>query len=285
MAINRIHATIIIISATICDMSKPALLNVAVIAANVGATELEFAVKKVHKLDVMKKGPTDYVTEVDQRVEAMVFEKIKEYYPDDNFLGEESGHEINTSDTTWILDPIDGTTNFIHGYPQYCISLACVVNGQTQHAVIIDPTRREEFSASKGKGAELNGERIRVSKRNGLKDALIGNTSHVNETQNYNFENIATFRALYKHGLTIRRSGCSALDLAYVAVGRLDGFWANGLGVWDVAAGMLIAEESGALTSDFEGNPDYTKSDHYLCATPKCFKPMLEAIKPNFKAN
>ena len=285
MAINRIHATIIIISATICDMSKPALLNVAIIAANVGATELEFAVKKVHKLDVMKKGPTDYVTEVDQRVEAMVFEKIKEYYPDDNFLGEESGHEINTSDTTWILDPIDGTTNFIHGYPQYCISLACVVNGQTQHAVIIDPTRREEFSASKGKGAELNGERIRVSKRNGLKDALIGNTSHVNETQNYNFENIATFRALYKHGLTIRRSGCSALDLAYVAVGRLDGFWANGLGVWDVAAGMLIAEESGALTSDFEGNPDYTKSDHYLCATPKCFKPMLEAIKPNFKAN
>ena len=285
MAINRIHATIIIISATICDMSKPALLNVAVIAANVGATELEFAVKKVHKLDVMKKGPTDYVTEVDQRVEAMVFEKIKEYYPDDNFLGEESGHEINTSDTTWILDPIDGTTNFIHGYPQYCISLACVVDGQTQHAVIIDPTRREEFSASKGKGAELNGERIRVSKRNGLKDALIGNTSHVNEKQNYNFENIATFRALYKHGLTIRRSGCSALDLAYVAVGRLDGFWANGLGVWDVAAGMLIAEESGALTSDFEGNPDYTKSDHYLCATPKCFKPMLEAIKPNFKAN
>ena len=285
MAINGIHVTIIIISATICDMSKPALLNVAVIAANVGATELEFAVKKVHKLDVMKKGPTDYVTEVDQRVEAMVFEKIKEYYPDDNFLGEESGHEINTSDTTWILDPIDGTTNFIHGYPQYCISLACVVNGQTQHAVIIDPTRREEFSASKGKGAELNGERIRVSKRNGLKDALIGNTSHVNEKQNYNFENIATFRALYKHGLTIRRSGCSALDLAYVAVGRLDGFWANGLGVWDVAAGMLIAEESGALTSDFEGNPDYTKSDHYLCATPKCFKPMLEAIKPNFKAN
>ena len=284
-AIHRIHITIIIISATICDLSKPALLNVAIIAANVGATELEFAVKKVHKLDVMKKGPTDYVTEVDQRVEAMVFEKIKEYYPNDNFLGEESGHEINTSDTTWILDPIDGTTNFIHGYPQYCISLACVVNEQTQHAVIIDPTRREEFSASKGKGAELNGERIRVSKRNGLKDSLIGNTSHVNATQNYNFENIATFRALYKHDLTIRRSGCSALDLAYVAAGRLDGFWANGLGVWDVAAGMLIAEEAGALTSDFQGNPDYTKSDHYLCATPRCFKPMLEAIKPNFSAN
>ena len=149
-------------------MSKPALLNVAILAAKVGAAELEFAVKKVHKLDVIKKGPTDYVTEVDKKVESIVFEEIKKYYPEDNFLGEESGHEVNTSNTTWILDPIDGTTNFIHGYPQYCISLACVVGDQTQHAVIIDPTRREEFSASRGKGAELNGERIRVSKRSSL---------------------------------------------------------------------------------------------------------------------
>ena len=106
-------------------MSKPALLNVALIAANIGAAELEFAVKKVHVLDVMKKGPTDYVTEVDRKVEDMVFEEIKKYYPEDNFLGEESGHEVNNSQTTWVLDPIDGTTNFIHGYPQYCISLAC----------------------------------------------------------------------------------------------------------------------------------------------------------------
>jgi|TARA_B110000967_G_scaffold108675_1_gene111384 myo-inositol-1(or 4)-monophosphatase len=264
-------------------MSKPALLNVALIAANIGAAELEFAVKKVHVLDVMKKGPTDYVTEVDTKVEEIVFDEIKKYYPEDNFLGEESGHEVNNSDTTWVLDPIDGTTNFIHGYPQYCISLACVVNGQTQHAVIIDPTRREEFSASRGKGAELNGERIRVSKRAGIKDALLGNTSHINESQNYSFDNIASFRALYKHGLTIRRSGCSALDLAYVAAGRLDGFWANGLSIWDVAAGLLIAQESGALTSNFVGNPDVTDSDHYLCASPKCFKSMLEAIQPNFQ--
>ena len=265
-------------------MSKPALLNVALIAANIGAAELEFAVKKVHVLDVMKKGPTDYVTEVDRKVEDIVFEEIKKYYPEDNFLGEESGHEVNNSDTTWVLDPIDGTTNFIHGYPQYCISLACVVKEQTQHAVIIDPTRREEFSASRGKGAELNGERIRVSKRKNLTDALLGNTSHINESQNYTFDNISAFKSLYKHGLTIRRSGCSALDLAYVAAGRLDGFWANGLSVWDVAAGLLIAQEAGALTSDFVGNPDVTDSDHYLFATPKCFKQMIEAIQPNFTA-
>ena len=266
-------------------MSKPALLNVALIAANIGSAELEFAVKKVHKLDVMKKGPTDYVTEVDLKVEEIVFEEIKKYYPEDNFLGEESGHEINNSETTWVLDPIDGTTNFIHGYPQYCISLACVVSGQTQHAVIIDPTRREEFSASRGKGAELNGERIRVSKRGSLKDGLLGNTSHTNSDQTYTFDNMAAFRELYKVNLTIRRSGCSALDLAYVAAGRLDGFWANGLAIWDVAAGMLIAEESGALTSDFLGNPNFKDGDHFLCATPKCFKAMLEAIKPNFKSH
>ena len=132
-------------------MSKPALLNVAIIAANVGATELEFAVKKVHKLDVMKKGPTDYVTEVDQRVEAMVFEKIKQYYPNDNFLGEESGHEINTSDTTWILEPIDGTTNFIHGYPQYCISLACVVNEKTKHAALFFKLEGKNLVHPRGK--------------------------------------------------------------------------------------------------------------------------------------
>jgi len=264
-------------------MSKPALLNVALIAANLGAHELEFAVKKVHKLDVMKKGPTDYVTEVDLKIEEMVFEEIKKYYPEDNFIGEETGHEVNNSDTTWVLDPIDGTTNFIHGYPQYCISLACVVNGHAQHAVIIDPTRREEFSASRGKGAELNGERIRVSKRMNLKDSLLANTSHSNETQAYTFDNISAFKELYKSNLTIRRSGSSALDLAYVGAGRLDGFWAHGLGVWDVAAGLLIAEEAGALISDFTGNPDCRKGDHYLCATPKCFKPMLEAIRPNFK--
>jgi myo-inositol-1(or 4)-monophosphatase len=266
-------------------MSNPALLNIAILAANLGATELEFAVKKVQKLDVMKKGPTDYVTEVDQKVEQLVFEEIKKYYPEDNFLGEESGHEINNSNTTWVLDPIDGTTNFIHGYPQYCISLACVVDNKTKHAVIIDPTRREEFSASKGKGAVLNGERIRVSKRANLKDALVGNTSHVKESQKYSFDNIATFRALYKNSLTIRRSGCSALDIAYVAAGRLDGFWANGLAIWDVAAGMLIAEEAGALTSNFLGDPNFNDGDHFLCAAPKCFKPMLEAIKPNFKTN
>ena len=137
-------------------MSQPALLNVALIAARIGASEIEFGVKKVHSLQIQKKGPTDYVTEMDQKIESKVFAEIKKYYPEHNFLGEEFGHEVNNSNTTWILDPIDGTTNFIHGYPHYCISLACKVDNKLEHAVIIDPARREEFTASKGKGAQLN---------------------------------------------------------------------------------------------------------------------------------
>ena len=263
-------------------MSKPALMNVALMAARLGSRELEFAAKKVHAMKISKKGPTDYVSEADRKIELLVFEEIKKFYPEHNFLGEEFGHEINNSNVTWILDPIDGTTNFIHGYPQFCLSLACKVDDVILHAVIIDPTRREEFTASKGGGAELNGEKMRASSLPNLTDSLIANSSHEHPNQSYTFENIATFRALYKHSLTIRRSGCTALDLAYVGAGRLDGFWGNGLGNWDVAAGMLIAEEGGALTSDFEGNPTYLAGDHVLCAAPKCFKPMLQAIKSNF---
>ena len=148
--------------------------------------------------------------------------------------------------------------------------------------MIIDPARREEFTASKGKGAQLNGERIRASIRPNLKDALIANSSHSTPEQSYKFKNIETFRDLYKHGLTIRRSGSSALDIAYVAAGRLDAFWGNGMGIWDFAAGILIASESGALVSDFTGNPDCLDGDHILCAAPKCYKQMFKSIKSNF---
>ena len=234
------------ISITICEMNQPALLNIGLMAARKGAVELEFAVKKLHKLKVEKKGSTDYVTEVDRRVEQIIFEDIKSYYPEHNFLGEESGEEINNSNVTWILDPIDGTTNFINGFPHYCISLCASVDGVPTHGVIIDPTRREEFSASKGKGAQLNGERIRVSDQKNLTDALLSCSSRSTPEQNYKYNLLGTFMELYKNEITIRRTGCSALDLAYIGAGRLDGFWGNGLKPWDVAAGIVIAEEAGA---------------------------------------
>ena len=272
------------ISITICEMNQPALLNIALMAARKGAVELEFAVKKLHKLKVEKKGSTDYVTEVDRRVEQIIFEDIKSYYPEHNFLGEESGEEINNSNVTWILDPIDGTTNFINGFPHYCISLCASVDGVPTHGVIIDPTRREEFSASKGKGAQLNGERIRVSDQKNLTDALLSCSSRSTPEQNYKYNLLGTFMELYKNEITIRRTGCSALDLAYIAAGRLDGFWGNGLKPWDVAAGIVIAEEAGALLSDFNGNPKYYGSENIVCCSPKCFKPILQAVESNLES-
>ncbi len=271
------------ISITICEMNQPALLNIGLMAARKGAVELEFAVKKLHKLKVEKKGSTDYVTEVDRRVEQIIFEDIKSYYPEHNFLGEESGEEINNSNVTWILDPIDGTTNFINGFPHYCISLCASVGGVPTHGVIIDPTRREEFSASKGKGAQLNGERIRVSDQKNLTDALLSCSSRSTPEQNYKYNLLGTFMELYKNEITIRRTGCSALDLAYIAAGRLDGFWGNGLKPWDVAAGIVIAEEAGALLSDFHGNPKYHGSENIVCCSPKCFKPILQAVESNLE--
>ena len=272
------------ISITICEMNQPALLNIGLMAARKGAVELEFAVKKLHKLKVEKKGSTDYVTEVDRRVEQIIFEDIKSYYPEHNFLGEESGEEINNSNVTWILDPIDGTTNFINGFPHYCISLCASVDGVPTHGVIIDPTRREEFSASKGKGAQLNGERIRVSDQKNLTDALLSCSSRSTPEQNYKYNLLGTFMELYKNEITIRRTGCSALDLAYIAAGRLDGFWGNGLKPWDVAAGIVIAEEAGALLSDFNGSPKYHSSENIVCCSPKCFKPILQAVESNLES-
>ena len=271
------------ISITICEMNQPALLNIGLMAARKGAVELEFAVKKLHKLKVEKKGSTDYVTEVDRRVEQIIFEDIKSYYPEHNFLGEESGEEINNSNVTWILDPIDGTTNFINGFPHYCISLCASVDGVPTHGVIIDPTRREEFSASKGKGAQLNGERIRVSDQKNLTDALLSCSSRSTPEQNYKYNLLGTFMELYKNEITIRRTGCSALDLAYIGSGRLDGFWGNGLKPWDVAAGIVIAEEAGALLSDFHGSPKYHGSENIVCCSPKCFKPILQAVESNLE--
>ena len=271
------------ISITICEMNQPALLNIGLMAARKGAVELEFAVKKLHKLKVEKKGSTDYVTEVDRRVEQIIFEDIKSYYPEHNFLGEESGEEINNSNVTWILDPIDGTTNFINGFPHYCISLCASVDGVPTHGVIIDPTRREEFSASRGKGAQLNGERIRVSDQKNLTDALLSCSSRSTPEQNYKYNLLGTFMELYKNEITIRRTGCSALDLAYIGAGRLDGFWGNGLKPWDVAAGIVIAEEAGALLSDFHGSPKYHGSENIVCCSPKCFKPILQAVESNLE--
>jgi len=262
-------------------MSKPALLNVAIIAANIGAAELEFAVKKVHKLNVMKKGPTDYVTEVDRRVEEIVFEKIKEYYPDDNFLGEESGHEVNTSETTWILDPIDGTTNFIHGIPQFAVSIGLCKNKVPILGVVYDPFKNELFCAEKGKGALMNDKKIRVANCSSLKSAVLG-TGIPYRKKDHSGVYIETLRTLMDARCgSIRRLGAAALDLAYVASGRLDGFWEFNLKPWDIAAGSIIVSEAGGHISDIKNTGGYFDSGNVLAANLSLHQSIINELQEN----
>ena len=190
---------------------------------------------------------------------------------------EGSGKDI---ESMWVIDPLDGTTNYIHGFPYYAISIAYIEKGKTLHALVIDVARQDEFTASLGRGAYLNDRRIRVSKLKGLSGSLLSNSSHDTDTGKIRHDNMSTFRSLYSNGLTIRRTGSAALDMANVAAGRLDGFWGSGLGMWDIAAGGLLVQEAGGLVSDYFGNPDYIDGDNIICSNNKCFKPMLQSIKP-----
>ncbi|MDA9867146.1 inositol monophosphatase [Gammaproteobacteria bacterium] len=264
-------------------MSVQALLNVNQLAARKGANELEFAVKKVHNLDASKGGPDGYLKAIIQRVEGIVIDEIRKFYPEDNFLGAETGSEINNSNITWVLKAIDGEVNFINGYPHFALSLCSLIDEVPTTAVIIDPIRREEFSASKGSGSDLNNGKIRVSKQQGLNDSILSyfTTKEISKEYVYDFEK--TYKELANQDLAIRNSGSVALDLAYVATGRIDGMWAHGVKLWDVAAGLLIAQESGALISNFNGDPKYLKSDHFVCSTPKVYKSILKSVKPYFK--
>ena len=258
-------------------------VNIALEAARAGCKELLSYAYRLDQLDVKEKGPTNYVTQLDKRVESIIIDSLKTIYPRHTYISEEAGRLEGFGkdiDSMWIIDPLDGTTNYIHGFPYYAISIAYVEKGKTLHALTIDVSRQDEFTASLGRGAYLNDRRIRVSKRNGLKGALLSNSSHDTDSGRVRHDNMATFKSLYSEGLTIRRTGSAALDMANVAAGRLDGFWGSGLGLWDIAAGGLLVQEAGGLVSDYFGAPNYLDGDHVICAANKCFKPMLQSIKP-----
>jgi myo-inositol-1(or 4)-monophosphatase len=264
-------------------MSIQALLNVNQIAARKGASELEFAVKKVHSLDASKGGPDGYLKAIIRRVEGIVIEEIRKFYPEDNFLGAESGSEVNNSNITWVLKAIDGETNFINGYPHFALSLCSLIDEVPSTAVIIDPLRREEFSASKGSGADLNNGKIRVSKQQGLSGSMVSFFKNNETKEDYSYDFDKTYKEIANQDLSIRTSGSVALDLAYISTGRLDAIWAHGAKLWDVAAGLLIAQESGALISNFNGDPKYLDGDHFICSSPKVYKSILKSVKPYFK--
>jgi len=261
------------------------MLNIALRAARKAGDLISRASEQLDRVQIESKGENDFVTEIDRKAEQEIIYHLQKAYPEHGFLGEESGASGNAdSDYQWIIDPIDGTTNFVRGIPHFAISIACVFQGQIEHAVILDPIRREEFTASRGRGAQLNGRRVRVTMNPGLEGTLIGtgipfkahNAQHLPAY-------MASLEAVAAETAGVRRAGAASLDLAYVAAGRLDGFWEIGLSKWDIAAGILLVREAGGLVSDFSGGGNYFESGNIVAANPKCLKGLLQAVRPHLE--
>lgn len=262
-------------------------LNIAIKAARRAGQIINRASNDLDLIQVTTKQPNDFVTDVDKAAEAAITEILREAYPSYGILAEESGHKAgkgdNDSEYEWIIDPLDGTTNFIHGLPQYAISIALAKSGVVEQAVVFDPNRNELFTASKGGGAFLNDRRIRVSRRNKLQDALLGTGFPYRM-----FDHIDTYLAIFKElaqkTAGQRRPGAASLDLAYVACGRYDGFWEFGLSPWDMAAGALLISEAGGLVSDLRGDANYLETGNLVAGTPKVFAPLLKIIEDRLPA-
>ncbi len=254
------------------------ILNIAIKAARRAGSIINRASFDLDKLTIEQKGQNDFVSEVDRAAEQAIVQVLNEAYPQHNILAEESGVSGPQSEYQWIIDPLDGTTNFLHGFPQYCVSIALSVKGVVQHGVIFDPSRNDLFTASRGGGAFLNDRRIRVSKTLHIKDALLGTGFPYKEFANFD-RYLAVFKEMTQKSSGIRRPGAAALDLAYVACGRFDGFWETGLNPWDVAAGGLMILEAGGLIADHKGEGDWLHSETIVCGTPKVFAPMLAIIQ------
>jgi myo-inositol-1(or 4)-monophosphatase len=254
-------------------------LNIAVKAARRAGQIINRASLDVDRIRVSAKRTNDFVTEVDKAAEATIIDVLRESYPEHAILAEESGSS-GESDFEWIIDPLDGTTNFIHGFPQYAISIGLRHKGQLTQAVVYDPTRNELFTASRGRGAFLNDRRIRVAKRDKLQEALVG-TGFPFRMFEHSDAYLAMFRELMYKTAGIRRPGAASLDLAYVACGRLDGFWELGLAPWDMAAGALLITEAGGLVGDLRGEPGYLDSGNIVGGSPKIFAQLLQTIAPH----
>ena len=255
-------------------------VTIAINAARLAAKEIHRFSRRRDKIKVFEKGPTDFVTQVDRVAEEIIIDTLRTSFPDHSFEGEESGFQgKKDSDFHWVIDPLDGTTNFIHDFPFYSISIACFYKGSIEHGLIYDLSRNDEYYASKGKGAFYNKTRIRVSEIKGLKNSLICNSFHGSPSLEPKFDQLTLIRNLYSNSLTLRRTGSTALDLAFVASGRLDAFLGYGMKLWDFAAGALLVMEAGGFVNDFNGNDDLFSSHHLVAGNMSCVKAINEEIK------
>ncbi len=257
------------------------MLNIAVKAARSAGSIINRAALDLDVLKIGSKGPNDFVSEVDRHAEAVIIETLLDAYPGHGILAEESGREHGARDSeyVWIIDPLDGTTNFLHGFPVYAVSIALAVRGQVQQAVVYDPTRNDLFIASKGRGAFLNDRRLRVSKRTRLSDSLVGTGFPFRRGDNFK-RYVKMFEEVMQSCAGLRRPGAAALDLCYVAAGYYDGFFETGLNPWDVAAGSLMITEAGGLIGNFAGESDYLHQREVVAGNPKVFGQLVSILAP-----
>lgn len=252
------------------------MLNIAVRAARRAGTIIARGQNRLPDLKVDRKGHKDYVSQIDRDAEDAIIDTLLTAYPRHAIMAEESG-EHGDSEFVWIIDPLDGTLNYLHGYPQYAVSIALAVRGRLDQGVIYDPVRDELFTASRGVGAQLNGHRLRVGRCQHLDNALLATGFPVRRAEQLE-DYLPSFAAMLTQCADVRRAGAAALDLAHVACGRLDGFWEYGLHAWDIAAGALLVQEAGGLVGDPRGGETHLACGHVVAANPKLFRQILGVL-------
>ena len=255
------------------------MLNIAIRAARSAGNLIIRSLQHVEHLEVTTKGRNDFVSDVDRLAEQEIINTIKKAYPDHAILAEESG-EAGENETVWVIDPLDGTANFLHGFPHYCVSIGIMVKGRIEHGVVYDPLRDELFTATRGAGAQLNDRRLRVTKQKSLENSLVATGFPFKYHQHFPaFSNMVS--AIFPQVADLRRGGSAALDLAYVAAGRIDGYWEIGLQKWDLAAGILLVEEAGGVVTDFIGGNGYVEHGNIVAGSLGVQQAILDEIKPH----
>ena len=264
--------------------NKSEFLGTAFRAAMLAGDCILKNIGKISKEEIDTKQASDFVTRVDKEAESLILSTIRKQYPDHHFLAEETVRDSDSGQYRWIIDPLDGTTNYLHRFPVFAVSIGVQVKGRMEHGVVYDPVRQELFTASRGVGAQLDGRRIRVSGQTNLDRALIGTGFPFRQADVEMEPYLAMLGKIIKNTSGVRRPGAAALDLCYVAAGRLDGFWEAGLSAWDLAAGGLIIREAGGIISGLDGSEDYLETGHVLTGTPKIYAGLAKLCASDIKA-